>query len=220
MPSAPRWRYTERLRSPSWSAFEVHVAATSSVEPVRPTRDHPTPARAPGHGADSACSFPVNDRLLWSRPYPRRRAKNTNSRPGRSGAPRTSSTLYPFATNDASTSSGSRKRSVESDVNTSPSEANTHVQRNVTSGPLTSVTSIQVSTAPPPSICATLCDVSRLHSCPPLCAGSRASHSPRPAARPAHYAPRRRIPPAGRAHSPAPHRAACSWQGCSCRAIG
>jgi hypothetical protein len=43
MPSAPTWRSTERRRSPSWFAFEVHVASTSSDEPVGPTRDHPTP---------------------------------------------------------------------------------------------------------------------------------------------------------------------------------
>ncbi len=64
---------------------------------------------------------------LFSRPGIRyrygRRATNTNSRPGRSGASRISSTTYPCSVSSASISARSRKRSVESDVRTSPSAA-------------------------------------------------------------------------------------------------
>jgi len=64
------------------------------------------------------------------------RAKNTGSRPGRSGAPR-SVHVKPVATNAASTSPRARKPSVESEVSTSRLEANTHVQRILTNGPIT-----------------------------------------------------------------------------------
>ena len=96
--------------------------------------------------------LPHGDRLWAPRRHPGRRAKKTSSRPGRSGAPRTSSTTNPLATKATSTSVRARKRKVESDVNTTRSEANTHVQRNLTNGPLTSTTSTQLSTAPTPWI--------------------------------------------------------------------
>ena len=50
-----------------------------------------------------------------------RRARNTSSRPGRSGASRTSTSSYPAAWRSAWTSSRSRNRNVDSDVSVAPS---------------------------------------------------------------------------------------------------
>ena len=107
--------------------------------------------------------LPHGDRLWAPQRHPGRRAKNTSSRPGRSEAPRTSSTANPLATNATSTSSRARKHNVESDVNTFRSEANTHVQRYLTNVPLTSTTSTQLSTAPTPWISVVLEDSARFH---------------------------------------------------------
>jgi hypothetical protein len=118
------------------------------------------------------------------------RAKNTNSRPGRSGASRTSSTEYPCPISVASTSARSRKRNVESEVKTAPSAAKTYVQRKLTNGKATSVSSTQLSTAPTPGISVTAYESSRFHSRQPRWAGSRDSNARYPPGRRASYTPR------------------------------
>src|SRR6478752_2172611 len=77
-------------------------------------------------------------------------ARKTSSRPGRSAASLTSSSSKPVADKESTTSSGWRKRNVESEVSTAPSEPNTNVQRNDTSSPRRSITSTQDSTSPTP----------------------------------------------------------------------
>lgn len=75
--------------------------------------------RLPGRGR------PRVRRLLENSSGHGRRARKTNSFPGRSGASRTPSTTYPCATRSLSISSRSRNRNVESDVSTWPSAAKT-----------------------------------------------------------------------------------------------
>ncbi len=74
----------------------------------------------------------------------------TNSRPGRSGASRTSATLKPAAYSESVTSALVRKRRVESEVSTAPSYSKTQVLRKVTRPGLTLVTSFQASMVPMP----------------------------------------------------------------------
>jgi len=72
----------------------------------------------------------------------------TNSRPGRSGASRTSITSNPVSTRAVSTSSRERKRSVDVETVVEPS-ANRYVPSNVTNGRSTLVTSCHVSMIDP-----------------------------------------------------------------------
>jgi SAM-dependent methyltransferase len=76
---------------------------------------------APGRQPSGACSGTVRLGQFV------RSAMNTNSRPGRSGASRTSSTSKPDAARLDSTSSRLRNRRVESDVTTAPSVRNVYV---------------------------------------------------------------------------------------------
>jgi hypothetical protein len=76
------------------------------------------------------------------------RAMKTNSRPGRSGASRTSSTAKPAAASESASSPRVRNRSVESEVSTAPSPSNTKVVRKETRLPSAFVTSIHVWTGP------------------------------------------------------------------------
>jgi hypothetical protein len=71
------------------------------------------------HGPATAC------RRHWSSPAGRR-AMKTNSRPGRSGASRTSSMTRPAATSEPASSSRLRNRNVEPEVNTAPSLPHRH----------------------------------------------------------------------------------------------
>ena len=71
------------------------------------------------HGPATAC------RRRWSSPAGRR-AMKTNSRPGRSGASRTSSMTRPAATSEPASSSRLRNRNVEPEVNTAPSLPHRH----------------------------------------------------------------------------------------------
>ena len=100
-------------------------------------------------------------------------ATNTSSRPGRSGASRTSSTTKPASTRSAVTASRVRKRRVDSEVIVA--SANTRVERKVTSSPRTSVASTHDSTRPSPGASATVDDSSRVHSRQASRAGSRVS---------------------------------------------
>src|SRR5262249_26228695 len=131
------------------------------VQLVAPTDGRRTAERDPDHG---------------------RRAKKTNSRPGRSGAPRISSTTYPCSTSAEWTSSRSRKDSVDSEPITSPS-GNTNVQRQLTRGRSTTVRSAQCSTVPRPVISVSSYDRARVHSSHALRAGSRVSNTRYPPGR-------------------------------------
>ena len=108
-------------------------------------------------------------------------ATNTSSRPGRSGASRTSSTTKPASTRSAVTASRLRKRRVDSEVIVA--SVNTRVERKVTSSPRTSVTSTHDSTRPSPGVSATVADASRVHSRQASRAGSRVSNTRWPPAR-------------------------------------
>src|SRR5262245_28679573 len=108
-------------------------------------------------------------------------AINTNSRPGRSGASRTSFTIRSALRSESTISPRLRKRSVESEVSTAPSASKTNVIRNETDGRETSVRSVQVSTPPTPGISSRLVDCSRFHSRHPSLAGSRTSNTSKPA---------------------------------------
>ena len=115
-----------------------------------------------------------------------RLATKTSSRPGRSGASRTSSTTKPAAARSADTDARSRKRSVDSEVMVASSK--TRVERKVTSSPLTSVTSTHDSTRPSPGMSATVVDSSRVHSRQASRAGSRVSKTRWPPGRSTSYA--------------------------------
>ena len=131
MPAGARPSSVVTGRSPTSPAARTHERTGSP--PTSTVHAPQTPSPQPGFAAVSPSCSTENrqQRLLWPdghvvfdsvydqphRPaHAGRRAKKTSSRPGRSGAPRTSSTTYPASASAAQTSSRSRKRSVESDV--------------------------------------------------------------------------------------------------------
>src|SRR5699024_7740736 len=87
---------------------------------------------------------------LWYQFAGARRATNTHSRPGRSGASRTSRVSKPHRASEASTCSRERNRNVATEGIVTSSSTGRTTPRKVTSSPRTSSSSFQVSTRPVP----------------------------------------------------------------------